>query len=187
MSHTPDICCIGHITLDKIVTPRHTVHMPGGTSFYFAHGISSLDPTDFLLVTSLADSEMQAVNDIQAKGVKVKVLPSPHSVYFENKYGEDQNHRTQRVLAKAAPFTIDGLRDVDAKIFHLGTLLSDDFSLDVIKYLSTKGIISVDVQGIAFSFLILTKRFIIEISASRLPNGVISLTLAFPFMIIRFE
>ena len=147
MSHTPDICCIGHITLDKIVTPRHTIHMPGGTSFYFAHGISSLDPTDFLLVTSLADSEMQAVNDIQAKGVKVKVLPSPHSVYFENKYGEDQNHRTQRVLAKAAPFTIEGLRDVDAKIFHLGTLLSDDFSLDVIKYLSTKGIISVDVQG----------------------------------------
>ena len=23
-----DICCVGHITLDKIVTPKHTVHMP---------------------------------------------------------------------------------------------------------------------------------------------------------------
>ena len=51
-----DICCVGHITLDKIVTPRHTVHMPGGTSFYFAHGISALDPSKFVLVTSLAES-----------------------------------------------------------------------------------------------------------------------------------
>ena len=53
-----DICCIGHITLDKIVTPKHTVHMPGGTSFYFAHGIANLSPENFLLVTALAQSEM---------------------------------------------------------------------------------------------------------------------------------
>lgn len=33
-----DICCIGHITLDKIVTPRKTTYMPGGTSYYFSHG-----------------------------------------------------------------------------------------------------------------------------------------------------
>ena len=29
-----DICCIGHITKDKIITPRQTVYMAGGTSFY---------------------------------------------------------------------------------------------------------------------------------------------------------
>lgn len=144
---TPDICCIGHITLDKIVTPRHTVHMPGGTAFYFAHGISKLPHDNFLLVTSLAASEMQAVDDIRAKDIDVKVIPCATSVYFENKYGENQNERTQRVLAKAAPFTIEGLSDVEAKIFHLGTLLADDFSVDVIKYLSTKGIVSVDAQG----------------------------------------
>ena len=142
-----DICCIGHITLDKIVTPKHTVHMPGGTSFYFAHGISNLQHDNFLLVTSLADSEMKAVDDIRSKGIEVKVIPSPQSVYFENKYGENQNERTQRVLAKAAPFTVDNLKDVEAKYFHLGSLLADDFSLDVIKYLSTKGILSLDAQG----------------------------------------
>lgn len=147
MSQKSEICCIGHITLDKIVTPRHTVYMPGGTAFYFAHGISSLNPANFLLVTSLAQSEMKAVDDIRAKGVTVEVLPSEHSVYFENKYGEDQNHRTQRVLAKAAPFTVDSLRNVNAKYFHLGTLLADDFPLEAIKHLSTKGIVSVDAQG----------------------------------------
>lgn len=147
MNHTYDICCIGHITLDKIVTPRHTVHMPGGTAFYFAHGMAHLNPAGFLLVTSLAPSEMKAVDDIRAEGVDVEVLPSPTSVYFENKYGEDQNDRTQRVLAKAAPFTVDGLRDIKARYFHLGTLLADDFSLDAIRSLAGRGIVSVDAQG----------------------------------------
>lgn len=142
-----DICCIGHITLDKIITPRHTVYMPGGTAFYFAHGMSHLDHKGFRLVTSLAESEMKAVDDIRAKGIDVKVLPSERSVYFENKYGENQNNRTQRVLAKAAPFTREGLEDVESKVFHLGTLLADDFSLDVVKYLSGKGRLSVDAQG----------------------------------------
>lgn len=125
--NTHNLCCIGHITLDKIVTPKRTLHMPGGTSFYFAHGMSKLDTSDFLLVTALAVSEMDAVEEIRRKGIDVKVLPSTHSVYFENTYGENQNNRTQRVLAKADPFTVEGLQDVDARIYHLGSLLADDF------------------------------------------------------------
>lgn len=117
--NTHNLCCIGHITLDKIVTPKRTLHMPGGTSFYFAHGMSKLDTSDFLLVTALAVSEMDAVEEIRRKGIDVKVLPSTHSVYFENTYGENQNNRTQRVLAKADPFTVEGLQDVDARIVSI--------------------------------------------------------------------
>lgn len=147
MMKETDICCIGHITLDKIVTPRMTVHSPGGTAFYFAHAMSSLHADNFLLVTSLAESEMKAVDDIRALGIEVTVLPSRKSVYFENRYGEDQNHRTQRVLAKADPFTPEGVAGVKARYYHLGSLLADDFSLDIIKALSEKGIVSVDAQG----------------------------------------
>jgi hypothetical protein len=142
-----DICCIGHITLDKIITPRHTAYMPGGTAFYFGHAMSHIGADNFLLVTALAPSEKQAVEDLRKEGVSVKVLPSQNSVYFENTYGENSNDRTQRVLAKADPFTIDGVRDVEAAIFHLGTLLADDFPLDILKYLSTKGRVSIDAQG----------------------------------------
>ena len=143
-----DICCIGHITLDKIVTPRQTTYMPGGTSFYFSHGMSHLDQTDgYQLITSLAPSEYESAYRIQEKGIDVVIIPSRKTVYFENKYGEDQNKRTQRVLAKADPFTVDNLKEANAKFFHLGSLLADDFSLDVIKFLSAKGTLSVDAQG----------------------------------------
>lgn len=147
MTSKADICCIGHITLDKVITPRFTAYMPGGTAFYFAEALRNLDHSGFRLVTSLGDTEMEVVDKLRADGLDVSVIPSMKSVFFENKYGENMNDRTQRVLAKADPFTVENLKDVEAKVFHLGTLLADDFSLDVIKYLSTKGRVSVDVQG----------------------------------------
>ena len=122
--------------------------MPGGTSYYFSHGISHLkDIKHYQLVTALAPSEFKAVEDIRAKGIKVTVIPSHRTVYFENTYGENQDKRSQRVLAKADPFTVEQLENINAHIFHLGSLLADDFSLDVVKYLSTKGILAVDAQG----------------------------------------
>mgnify|MGYP000647538570 CR=1 FL=1 len=56
--NTHSLCCIGYITQDKVVTPKNTIYMPGGTSFYFAHAIKHLNANDFLLVTALADTEM---------------------------------------------------------------------------------------------------------------------------------
>lgn len=142
-----DLCCVGHITLDKVVTPKSTVHMPGGTSFYFSHAIKHFEDINYTLVTALAQSEMNVVDKLRSEGIDVTVMPSQDSVYFENIYGENQDNRTQRVLAKADPFTISCLKDVEAKIFHLGSLLADDFSLEVLKYLSGKGFVSADSQG----------------------------------------
>ena len=142
-----DLCCIGHITLDKIVTPKSTVYMAGGTAFYFSHAIKHFDDIDFRLVTALAESEMGEVEKLRADGIDVAVMPSKYSVYFENIYGENSDNRTQRALAKADPFTIDFLKDVEARIIHLGTLLADDFSLEAVKYLSKKGLVSADSQG----------------------------------------
>ncbi len=148
-----DICCIGHITLDRIVTPTAEVYQPGGTTYYFAHGISHLlnSTSDykpsFKLIASLAESEMKAVDDIRALGIDVDVVPSRKSVYFENIYGKNQNNRRQKVRAKADPFTIESVKDVKAKYIVLGSLLADDFSVDVIKYLSERGTLVVDAQG----------------------------------------
>ncbi len=144
-----DICCIGHITHDRIITPQSDIHMPGGTSFYFTHGISHLldGKVTYRLITSLAEEDMQAVRDIEALGIPTEVIPSRHTVFFENIYEEDRNHRRQRVLAKADPFTADALSGVEARYIVLGTLLADDFPLEVIRQLSGRGTLVVDAQG----------------------------------------
>ena len=143
-----DICCIGHITKDKIVTPNRTVYMAGGTSFYFSYAINQL-PKDvtFSLVTAMDPTEKEPVEKMLKAGIDVSMNASRNTVFFENIYGEHQNERKQRVLAKADPFTIQQLEHVDAKVFHLGSLLADDFPTEVVEYLSSKGRVSIDVQG----------------------------------------
>lgn len=146
-----DICCIGHITHDRIITPRLVAELPGGSTYYFSHGISHLldecSGLTYRLVASLAQEDMQAVDDIRARGIEVEVVPSSHTVFFENIYGDNVNDRKQRVLAKADPFTVESLARVDARYIVLGSLLADDFPLDVVKMLAGRGTLVVDAQG----------------------------------------
>ena len=145
-----DILCIGHITHDHIVTPATPdgVDCAGGTAYYVAWAMSRLPKTiDFGVITAVGQDLKHEIERLKQAGIDITDLGSPTSVFFENKYGENMNNRRQRVLSKAAPFTIDQLKDADAKMFHLGTLLVDDFSPEVVEYLASKGRICVDVQG----------------------------------------
>ncbi|HTK18197.1 MAG TPA: PfkB family carbohydrate kinase [Mucilaginibacter sp.] len=141
-----DICCVGHLTSDKIVTPKTTIYMAGGTAFYFSYAVCNLD-VNYLLMTALAKDEMQYVDRLRGKGLEIKVQPSTHTVFFENIYGDNPDIRTQNVLAKADPFVIEPLQDIEAQIFHLGPLLADDMSTDFIKAIAQKGKVSLDAQG----------------------------------------
>ena len=143
-----DICCIGHLTRDRIITPQQTFFLSGGTSFYFANAIHQLPPTlQFKLLTKAGHDAADTVEELKGKGIAVDCKTSQHTVFFENKYAENSNNRTQRVLAKADPFTLDDVRDLEAGIFHLGSLLQDDFPLEVVESLASRGRISIDVQG----------------------------------------
>lgn len=141
-----DICCVGHLTSDKIVTPKTTIYMAGGTAFYFSYAVCSLD-VKYLLMTALAEDDLQYVDRLRGKGIEIKVQRSTHTVFFENIYGDNPDIRTQNVLAKADPFAIEPLQDIKAQIFHLGPLLADDMSTDFIKAISKKGKVSLDAQG----------------------------------------
>lgn len=141
-----DICCIGHLTHDKIVTPRHTVHMAGGTSFYFSYAIKHM-PVQYHLVTALSKEDLHFVDDLIQAGISTTVLPSKQTVYFENIYPDHIDHREQKVLSIADPFLVADVMNLQASVFHLGPLLADDISVELIQSLSRKGKISLDVQG----------------------------------------
>jgi sugar/nucleoside kinase (ribokinase family) len=141
-----DICCIGHITLDKVITPQTELHMAGGTAFYFSNAIRTLDTT-FQLITAIGKTELSYVDTLRTQGIAVTALPSAHTVYFENKYTGNLDHRTQRVLQIADAFTIDPILAVPARVYHLGPLLAHDMSTALIRALSKQGKVSLDVQG----------------------------------------
>ena len=143
-----DICSIGHITRDKIVTPENTVYMAGGTSFYMTYGMSHLPrKVSYQLVTKVGEESKDDVDKIRSLGFDTVCYPSRHTVFFENIYGKDSNDRKQRVRAKADPFTVADVKPLEAKVFHLGSLLADDFSPEVVETLAEKGTVSIDAQG----------------------------------------
>ena len=144
------ILCIGHITHDRIITPQQPngVDCAGGTAYYVAWAMHHL-PHDvsFGVVTAVGNDLKHEVRRLEEAGIDIVDLGSQESVYFENSYGENMNNRRQRVLSTAAPFSIEQLRTAEADVFHLGTLLHDDFAPEVVEYLATKGRVCVDVQG----------------------------------------
>ncbi|WP_229206734.1 PfkB family carbohydrate kinase [Dyadobacter crusticola] len=141
-----EICTIGHITLDKVVTTQSVNYMPGGTSFYFSKALRDFD-VKYMLVTALAEEEGHIVKSLRDERIEVFSQDSPYTVYFENIYSANQDHREQNVLHKAAPFTVKQMPEIEARIFHLGPLLSDDIQLDLLKHLASKGEVSLDIQG----------------------------------------
>ena len=145
-----DICCIGHITRDRIITqnPPLTTHCAGGSAYYVAWAIEALPhDVNFHLITSVSPEVMPEVEKLRDAGIQVTAFESDTNVFFENKYGANMDNRTQRVLSKSAPFTLAQLKDEQARVFHLGTLLADDFAPEVVEWLATKGDVSIDVQG----------------------------------------
>lgn len=141
-----DICCIGHITNDKVVTPQSVNYLPGGTAWYFSCALSRL-PTSCILATALATAEIRYAEILEQKGITVDVQPSAHTVFFENIYTDNPDERTQNVLQTADPFTPQSLQPVEASIYHLGPLLTEDIPVELIGMLAGRGLVSLDAQG----------------------------------------
>lgn len=143
---TYDICTVGHITLDKVVTRQNTQIMAGGTAYYLSRALGRLK-VKAALVTAMAKEDSAVLREIEKEGTRVINLPTRNTVYFENIYGEDMNRRDQNVLQVADPFPAYSFPNLRSKIYHLGALLASDIPPDLIRELSGKGIVSMDIQG----------------------------------------
>lgn len=159
-----NIILIGHITHDHIITPELDLHIPGGTAWYAGWALQHLLTTlpqgfasvPYHLITSVSEADRSSIELMSKAGIRVHNILSPTTVYFENSYGQNMNNRQQRVLARAQAFTWENLcpivdaimaQDDSRPIFLLGSLLADDFPLEVIRQLHTLGQVVVDVQG----------------------------------------
>ena len=82
-----DICCIGHITRDRIITqnPPMTTHCAGGSAYYMAWAIEALPhDIDFHMITSVSQEVMPEVEKLRQSGIDVMAYESPTNVFFEN-------------------------------------------------------------------------------------------------------
>jgi len=143
-----DICVIGHITKDIVIIGKNKKELPGGVAYYFSLALKNLDPhIKIAVVTKLKKEDKVLLDELIKKDIQIFWKKSENTTIFENIYPESLDYRIQKVRSLASSFTVEDVKDISAKVFHLGPLTKRDIPLEVIKYLSRKAILSLDIQG----------------------------------------
>ena len=140
-----DICTIAHITKDVNTTPKGVKKLPGGTAFYFASALENF-PIKHKLITKLSFDDHHLIKSLNPD--HVLTINSNQSHFFENIYYDYSDNREQRVHSLAEPFTVDDTYNIQSSYFHLGPLSKYDTPIGLLKYLRTRGKVSIDVQGL---------------------------------------
>ncbi len=141
-----DVCVIGHITKDIVRTKTLEKTMPGGVAYYSSIALKSLG-SNISLITKCAEKDKDLLNDLIKDNISIFYQGSQQTTVFENIYLENRDFRCQNVHCIAQPFTLKDIPNISAKIYHLGPLTKEDIPLEIIKYISKKGKISLDIQG----------------------------------------
>ena len=141
-----DVCVIGHITKDIVRIKDVEKEMPGGVAYYFSMALKNLG-SNVSLITKAAEKDKGLLNDLIKNNISIYYKASQETTIFENIYPEGLDFRIQNVKYVAQPFSTKDIPDISAQIFHLGPLTKEDIPLEILKLLSKKAKISLDIQG----------------------------------------
>ena len=77
------------------------------------------------------------------------ILPSPETTLMRNVYfTPDRERRRGTCLAQSDPITCDQVPEMDCTLYHLAGLLYGDFPSQLMRTLSQRGQLALDVQGV---------------------------------------
>ncbi len=141
-----DICVIGPITKDIIVTKGRTVEKTGGVVYY-----SSLTAKKFNLnvcvITKTKKEDKYLINELIKNKIDVYWYESKGTMVFKNIYGGNVDERKQEVLEVSDPFDIKEI-NVKSKIYYFGPLLNSDIPTEIYEKIKKENnIVVLDIQG----------------------------------------
>lgn len=142
-----DTLIIGHVSLDEIIYDGQVTKMHGGAVVYSGYSaIAGGNKTGILTKTSDQISDLDNIFNVP-KDDMYTVHSSKATSIRNNYLTADRERRICTALSVADPFITEDVPEVDSEIFHLAGLIAGDFDNDMIKNLSERGKVAVDVQG----------------------------------------
>lgn len=143
-----DIVFLGHYTKDKIIREGKTIHVDGGAINYGAY-LAANSGLKTAVITRLSEKDKHVVTELEEIGVDVYVSYSPQSTELVLKYPDnDIDQRVIYMSSSAGPFTVAEVKDINSKIFAIGSSVRGEVPLEVLKEIRKKGsLISLDIQG----------------------------------------
>ena len=141
-----DVCVIGHITRDIIRIKNVEKELPGGVAYYFPMAVKSLG-ANVSLITKCAEKDKLLLNDLVKHNVDIYYSKSRKTTTFKNIYPEDLNSRVEKATSLATPFRLEEIPHISARYFHFGPLSKGDIPVDLLRVISEKSKVSLDIQG----------------------------------------
>lgn len=143
-----DTFIIGHISLDEIIYRGETNINYGGAVVYSSYAaVAGGNKVGIFTKTSAEDQE-NSFDVFNTNKEDTYHTVSMKSTSIRNEYlTEDKERRICTALSVADSFKLEEVPNVDAKIYHLAGLIAGDFDDGMIKPLSQRGKVAVDVQG----------------------------------------
>jgi len=143
-----DIAFVGHYTKDTIVYPHLTRTVDGG-AFNYGANVAVRMGLNVAVVTRLARQDWHVVEDLERLGVTAFARTTPASTLLRLTYPTaNLDDRTIELTSSAGPFTVEEVKDLQAKAFAVGASLRGEVPTEVVEVLAAKGgILALDVQG----------------------------------------
>lgn len=141
-----DMCVIGHVTKDIIKIDNREREMPGGTAYYLPIALKNFGMY-VSVITKIGKKEMSFLDKLKRENIPIFLRETPRTTIFINIYLGGLDNREQWVKDIALPFTAEDVKGIHSRIFHLAPLIKGDIPLGVLRSLSERSKISLDVQG----------------------------------------
>src|SRR5215211_6391670 len=143
-----DVLYIGNYTKDTIISPAGTKYVDGGAVNYAAHAAARLG-LNVAVVTRLAKEDEHVVEKFTQSGIDTYVTYTSQSTLLKLEYPTtDPDIRNLSVTSTAGSITAEDIEKIDARAAVIGSSLRGEVSMDVIRALKTKNILTaVDMQG----------------------------------------
>lgn len=139
---------IGHITMDtNVECTGETTHYAGGAVLYSSAAAYGMGHKVAAL-TKVAAKDMDRVLSFTLPKENLFVIRCKQSTDMYNKYlTADKERRESISTCQGDPFTMTDIPNIKVKIYHLAGLLNGDFDINMIKGLSKRGKLAVDMQS----------------------------------------
>ncbi len=150
MKNKLDVVVIGNITRDR----DKTSFLPGGGVYYSSIPLAEMG-LKVAVITKLALRDVYLLKELKQEGIQIFSSWSKKTTEMENICPDVKNldKRICKCLIPPSCFEPQEIPvNIKAKIFHITPLVKGEVSIKIIRELSRKGRVSLDVQGFIRKF-----------------------------------
>jgi sugar/nucleoside kinase (ribokinase family) len=142
-----DTFIMGHISIDEILYEGTCEKSIGGAVIYSSYAAKAGGSKTGVL-TKVSPKNINLLGNFNISKEDIYCLSSQNTTSIRNEYlSKDRERRICTALSIADAFSVEDVPDIETKIYHFAGLIAGEFDEEMIKRLSKKGIIALDVQG----------------------------------------